>query len=155
MSKKQETGLTLASMTKNDVPALLEQVKSQIKELKGNKESDARITGPLEMFGVISSIKDPEVLKGAYAFITKKCEAIDSYASVFEKENPGVKVNPAKVGGHTVKQWQDEILRQYREVTYEEKLNKLNQVKEKLEANLSEEAKLRASMADIADILGL
>lgn len=145
---------TKTQFTQSDIPFLLEKVNKQIKDLKGNRDKIVRINESLGNFGRINEIKDPQLLRGAYAYITKKAEANESYNSVFLEVDPSTKLDSFKEQGHSLKQWQDEILAQYAEVTYAGKLDKLQKVKEELEKNLSAEAKLAASLANIADIIG-
>ncbi len=158
MSKKgtKETGLSVAGQfTQSDIPKLLDGIQEKINQLKGDKEKAARITGELPLFGKISNIKDIDTLRAAYAYITKKTEAIESFNDAFKAVAPTAELSSYKEGGATVKQWQEEILTQYREVTFAEQLDKLEKAKQILQNNLSEELKLAASLQDVADLLKL
>lgn len=152
MSKqKKETGISVkGQFTQSDIPALLEKVNAQIKELKGDREKAQRITGELGPFGKISDVQDLNVLRGAYAYITKKTEAIHACDDVFKKAAPLAKINPYKEGGASVEQWKEEIIMQYKEIAYKEQIEKLEKTKKALQDNLSAEAKLQATLADIA-----
>lgn len=155
MSKKTttETGVSVAGQFElANVPAYLEQVNAQIKALEGDKERGAKITESLGVFGVISGVKDPNVLRDAYAFISRKAQAAEEYKSVFQEIDPLTPIKEFKEKGHTVKQWQEEILAQYRSVTFDDKLSKLKEAKKLLEDNLSAEHKFQATMANIAEL---
>ena len=150
----EEKGLSIAGQfTQADIPNMLEGINKEISKIKGEVENRPRITGVLGNFGKIQDIKDPDVLRGAYAYITKKGEGVDSFTSVFKKVSPVTEIGPYKEGGATVAQWQEEILHQYREVTYKEQLEKLEKAKQILQDNLSAEAKLAASLEDVARLL--
>lgn len=150
-TSKVETGLsTKAQFTQSDIPKLLEQVNNQIKELKGDREKATRITGTLGVFGRVSDITDTNTLRGAYAYITKKVEAINAFNDVFKAAAPIAKIQEYKEGGATVAQWQEEIIMQYKEIAYKEQIEKLERTKKALQENLSAEAKLAATLADIA-----
>jgi hypothetical protein len=154
IKKNTETGVALKSQfTQNDVPAMLEKVNEEISKLKGDKEKIVRISGALGPFGIVSSIKDIPTLVKAYSYITSKAKAYADSAEPFKSIDPSVKIPAFDENGASLKQWQEEILMQYREVTFESKLAKLKAVKEELEKNLSAEMKLAASLANIADIL--
>jgi hypothetical protein len=71
----------------------------------------------------------------------------------FKAVAPTTDLPAYKEGGATVKQWQEEILTQFREVTFAEQLAKLEKAKEILQNNLSQEMKLAASLQDVADLL--
>lgn len=149
--KKEEQGLSVkGQFTQADIPSLLEKVNAQIKELKGDREKAQRITGELGPFGKVSDITDLNTLRGAYAYIKKKTEAIHSYDDVFKKAAPLAKINPYKEGGASLEQWEEEIIMQYKEIAYKEQIEKLEKTKKALQDNLSAEAKLQATLADIA-----
>lgn len=139
-----------SQFTQKDIPTLLEKVNAQIKDLKGDREKAQRITGTLGNFGKISDITDTNTLRGAYAYITRKVEAINSFNDEFKKAAPIAKINAYKEGGATVEQWQEEIIMQYKEVAYKEQIEKLEKVKKSLQDNLSAEAKLAETLKDIA-----
>jgi hypothetical protein len=151
--KKVETGVALANQfTLESVPALLEQVNAQIKKLKGDKERAAKITEPLCGFGKISDIKEPGKLIDAYAFITRKAKAHEEFVPIFQEIDSLTKIPAFTENGHSLQSWQDEIMAQYRETTFQTKLDKLEKAKALLTENLSREQKFAASMADIADL---
>ena len=152
MSKKQELAvITPSDITLENVPTLLARVNSEILKLKGNKDKAARITESLGNFGSVSSISDLDTLRGAFAYISKKLEAVNSYNQVFE-DTLGQKVGEAKENGYTLVKWQEEILAQAMEVTFSTKLEKLEKTRAILMENVSKEQKFQESMKDIAGL---
>ena len=154
-SGKPQTGLQIKAVTIDQVPSLLERVNEQIASLKGDREKRTRIGVDCGPFGVIGNIKDVNVLRAAYAHVTKKIEAVSSYDGVFKAIHPLIKLDAFTENGYTAKQWQEEILAQFGEVTFDDKISRLMAVKEELEKNLSAEHKLQASLNNIADILNM
>lgn len=153
-TKKSTAVLALTgTITQDKIPAMLEVINQKITNLKGDKEKAARVTGTLGAFGRVSDITNPDTLRDAYAYITRKGEAIEGYNEVFKKVAPTAKFNKYKEGGATVEQWQEEILTQYRDVTFKEELTKLQEAKKLLEENLSEELKFQARIQSVADLL--
>lgn len=151
--KNQEVAvITKEQITLENVPTLLEVVNKKISELKGNREKNARITESLGQFGTVSGIKDLATLRGAYAYVTKKLEAVNSFNDVFE-EALGQKVEPARENGYTVEKWQEEILAQAQEITFATKLEKLEATRKILMENVSKEQKFQESMKDIMGLL--
>lgn len=157
MAKKEiiSTGVAVAGQfTQQDIPSLLEKVNAQISALKGDKESNSRITGELgNGFGKVASITDVNQLREAYAYVTHKEEAVKKFDEIFKAATPGIKLPVLKEGGSTATQWQNEIILQYKEISYKEQISKLEAVKQKLTDNLSAELKLAATLNDIADML--
>ena len=136
-----------------DIPAMLDQVNAKIKSLKGDKEGNVRITSTLGPFGQISSIKDIDGLRAAYAYITAKCEKIEGFNDVFKSIDPSAKLGKYKENGHTLEQWQEEIKAQFSSITFDDQLKRLEAVKTELEKNLSKEDKLNATLQNIAGIM--
>lgn len=155
MSKKSTTtGVAVnGQFTQSDIPNLLEIINNKIAALKGDKEKATRITGGLGAFGKISDITDINTLRGAYAYVTKKYEAIGGFDSVFKTAAPTITLPVYKEGGASLKQWQDEIVMQFKEVSFKEELDKLEKAKQILQDNLSTEMKLAASLNDIAELM--
>lgn len=155
-TKNTETGLSVkGQFTLEQVPSMLDQVNAQIKALKGDKERSAKITESLGVFGRVQDIKEPGKLIDAYAFITRKANAYAEFLPVFQAIDPLSKLGSFKESGHSLQAWQDEITAQYREVTFQTKLDKLEKAKALLTENLSREQKFVASMSDIADLFDL
>lgn len=153
MAKKQElTVITKDSITLENVPSLLERVNQEIQKLKGNKEKNARISESLGNFGRVTDIKDLNTLRGAYAYVTRKLEAVSAYDEVFEVAL-GQKMDSSKENGFTAEKWQEEILAQAAEITFASKLEKLEKTRSILMENVSKEQKFQESMKDIVDLL--
>lgn len=140
--------------TQDQVPNYLEQVKERLRALKGEEKDSLRISEELEPFGKISEITDVQELMGAYAYVTYKANGIENFRAVFEKNVPAIKIPAITINGHSLEKWQAEILTQHRAATYKQEIEKLEKVKNELEACLSEEHKLAAKLSNIADILG-
>jgi len=154
--KKRVSALSVkGQFTQESIPAMLEKVNEQIKALRGDREKATRIEGDLGVFGKVRDIKDPDILRGAYTWVTNNTEKISQFDKVFLEVDPSTKLKPIKTSGYSVAQWQEEILSQYAEITFEGKLKKLTEVKRILEENLSAESKLEASLKNVAEILSL
>lgn len=154
MAKVKSTDVAVITkdmITLENVPTLLEKVNSEISKLKGNRDKTAKITEALGNFGVVSSIKDLDTLRGAFAYVTKKLEAVNSFNPTFETAL-GQKVTEAKENGYTLEKWQEEILAQAQEVTFSTKLEKLEKTRTILMENVSKEQKFQESMKDIASL---
>ena len=148
-----ETGVSVkGQFTLEGVPDLLAQVNEQIRKLKGDKERAAKITESLGVFGRVCDIKEPGKLIDAYAFITRKAKAYEEFAPVFQEIDTLTPLKSFTESGHSLKSWQEEILAQYRETTFESKLAKLMKAKDLLTENLSREQKFAAAVKDIADL---
>jgi hypothetical protein len=144
---------TKSAFSQSDIPGLLEKINSQIAELKGDREKNKRITGELGHFGKISDIKDINTLREAYTYATKMDKAISEHDDVFKAVAPTTKLPKWSEGGGNVKDWQEEILLQFREVTYKEQLDKLEKAKKILQDNLSAEMKLAESLKDVVSLM--
>lgn len=152
-TKAEEKGLsTKGQFSLEQVPDLLEQINDQIKKLKGDKDRAAKITEPLGVFGRVCDIKEPGKLIDAYSFISRKAAAYEEFAGVFQAVDPLSPLKGFTESGHSLKSWQEEILAQYRETTFESKLAKLQEAKKILEENLSREQKFVASMQNIKEL---
>lgn len=146
---KSTTALTVSGQfSEGDIPKLLEQVNNKIKQLVGDREQASRITGEL-MGHKVSEVKDAMLLRELYGYITQKSKVVGEFDGVFKLAAPMAKLPEYKEGGATVKQWQEEIIIQYKEVTHEEVINKLKETKKALEECLSEEAKKQAKLQNV------
>ncbi len=153
--KKATTNELAVSEQFNDtqVSTALEQINLKLKELKEGDENLNLINEPLGVFGRIQDIEDPQLLRGAYAYISKKGEAVDSYSHVFQKAVPAIKIGVFKENGYTVSQWQEVILAQYRKTTRKAEIEKMEKIKSKMEKLLSEEAKKQQEFKELQDLL--
>lgn len=152
-TKKQQTVATLPAtvdkITQEDLPSLLKVINQKISELQGDDKEDGVVASELPGFGRISDIKDPMVLRLAYSTVAKKAEAVDKYNDVFKAVAPTIPVKNFKEGGNSTEQWQKAILSQYKKVVFKEELSKLEKAKEKIQANLSQNDRMRADLADV------
>jgi hypothetical protein len=156
--KKETTNLptTVANITQDDLPAMLRVVDAKIAALRGSDEKEeTSSSSELPLFGKISEINDPLVLRAAYAHIMKKVEGINAHNEVFKAVAPTINVPVYKENGNTVEQWKKIILNQYKKVVFKEELDKLQKAKDKIQNNLSQKDKMRADLADAFNLLGI
>lgn len=151
-TKKEETTTTaIATLGTNDVPKMLEQVKEQIKLLKGNLPdapvTDKAITG----FGKIEDIKDLSTLIKLASSCLGREKSYKEAAKVVMPE--GMKTPPFTVNGMTVKNIIEHIKVRSFTVGNETKLKTLKDIQKTLESNLSAEAKLANDLAKIANLM--
>ena len=137
-------------MGKNDVPVMLEKVIAQIKAIKRGLPDKENTTTELPGFGKIKDIKSLSVLIQAHSMVTKKSEAFKESAKILIPE--GTKAPSFTLAGHSEASWIEDIKARTVIVIHETRLNQLNRIKDKLEANLSDEAKLAKDLADIQAI---
>ena len=150
--KTEEQGLsTSEQFTQNDIPRMLETVNEQIRKIKGDLPKATKTTGTLDGFGTISSIATVEDLIKAHSMIVAKEAAYN--ASAEEILPVGVKKPPFVLDGSAPSSWIADIKGRIGIVAHKAQLEKLTKIKEKLEANLSAEAKLAKDLADIQGIL--
>ena len=149
--RKTDDAPNLALLTKDDIPALLEKVLDQIKAIKGDLPKEPQTTGELQGFGKIESITTVSKLIAAASNVRAKEEYYNNAAKEIIPE--GLSIPPFKVDGHSAGTWISHIKSQIILVANKTKLDKLNQVKAKLEQNLSKEAKLAKDLASIQDII--
>ena len=147
--KKKETALALAAVDLNNVPTYLEQVRDAIKAIKGSDNDENQTNGELEPFGNIFQIKEPTKLIQAVSMVQGREEGYKKAAKAMGIAKPA----PFKIGGAGSTKWISDLTKRYNVVTQQAKLTKLEAVKKELEANLSAEMKLAASMQNIKDIL--
>lgn len=152
-AKNEVAVITKDQITLDNVPMLLAKVNEEIQKLKGDREKNVRITEDLDIFGKVTNITELNTLRAAYAYVTRKLEAIVSYDKMFE-EVLGQKMDEPKLNGYTAKQWQDELLAQAAEITFASKLEKLEATRKILMENVSKEQKFQESMKDILGLLG-
>lgn len=151
MAKEKLEVAVSSQFTLDKVPDMLEKVNAEIAKLKGDKGKAPVITESLSNFGQISNITDPNVLRDAYAFITRKAVAAEEFKVHFE-ELEGSPIGEFTEKGHGLKAWQTAIDNQYRQITFGAKLAKLEKAKQLLVDNLSAEQKFQQSILDIADL---
>jgi hypothetical protein len=140
---------TLPTFSMDNLVSYLEVVKAKIKEIKGNDGDDFKISKDLPGFGNIQNIEDPVKLIQAYHSVSARETGYNEAA----KEMGLTKVPEFRLEGHLGTAWKQDIIRRYHLATKKEQLEKLEKVKKELEANLSQEDKLKAMTANIAEIL--
>jgi hypothetical protein len=151
-TKDKKTQLAVVEQfTQADIPNMLETVIKKITLLKKGVENKPQTTGELDGFGNINSIIAVETLIKAYSSVVNRQKCYDEAAKEMLPE--GIKKPPFKLNGYTANQWISDIKKRTVEVGFQQELTKLNKVKDKLEANLSAEAKLAKDLKDIANIL--
>lgn len=152
MAKKKAATNAVAKNDQFDyaqVPAMLEQVRAKIKELKGDTEDANQTTGELEGFGNIFNITKPSDLIKAYSSVKGREAAYKSAAKDMK-----IKDAPAfKIGKAGASKWYADINKCYKIATHKQELDKLAKIESELKGLLSEEDKRQSSMATIADLL--
>lgn len=150
MSKK-ETTTSIALLGASDVPAMLEKVNEQIKNLKGT-QPDAPLTDKeIPSFGKIDSITSVKNIIKAASSVLGRQKSYNEASKIVIPE--GVKVPTFEVNGMSVKNIIEHLKLRAFEVYNKEKLKKLNNIKSTLESNLSAEAKLANDLKGIQSML--
>lgn len=158
-SKKENKGsgiatqadvLSMTSLTKDNVPQLLEIVVAKIAALKPEKKDRKKITESLEHFGKIQDIKRVGILISAHSSLVNREKCYNESAKklmldVYDHLKPPV----FKVQGHTVSQWIEEIEERVAYLVHAKELDKLKATKKTLESHLSEDLKLQQDLAKI------
>lgn len=154
MGKNPETNkgkaqlVVTSSLTQEDIPALIDQVKDQIIVLSAKAGLDiSKTTGNLAGFGTIDSIDTVEKLIMADASIYERARAYEAAAKRIVSE--GIRTPELKIDGHTEKEWATHIASRVFEVANEKKLAKLREMQAKLESNLSAKDKLANDLNEI------
>lgn len=152
MSKESEAKNTqsnlpdLTTVTKEDMPKLLDLTNAKIKAIKGGNPEESRITANLDGFGTIQNITEVETLLKAYSMVAKKMEAYEVAASV---NSVSIEKYPFKQNGVKGKSWLSAISSRIQEVTNKSQLDRLEKVKSLLERNLSEEERFRRDLSSV------
>lgn len=146
----KENVLSLSTLTKDNVPDLLEIVNERIKALQGTKTEKEPIKVELEHFGKIGSINSVGTLISAHSSLVNREKFYNESAKVlFDDNYPNLKRPAFKVQGHSVNQWIEEIQQRVHYLVNKKELDKLKATKATLETHLSEEAKLAKDLAKI------
>jgi len=157
VTKKPTTNLAVSvkTITQDNLPAMLKVIDEKIRQLEGGDEKDSPITEELQGFGKIGNITDLMTLRYAYALLQRKHETINSFNNIFQLASPTINVPEYKEQGHSVEKWLKAIVSQYKKVVFKEELGKLQKAKEKIQANLSAEEKLKADLQDVVSLLNI
>jgi len=152
----KETGVSVAGQfTQADIPNLVSQIDAKIKALQGDSDESSTVSGPIDQFGELKDIKEPMKLMEVYNYVTKKINGVNEFADVFKAAAPTIKVPTMKIAGATLPALQKAILAQYKKATNAEELAKLKEAKKELESCLSEDMKVQAKLANVANILAV
>jgi hypothetical protein len=149
-AKKNEVA-TAGQFTQNDVPAMLEQIKSKIAELVGSGKKEPSTKGKhLPGFGEIVTIEKEADLIKAYSSVTGR---EDSYNAAAKAMKIRTKVPPFVIDGISASKWKEDITARFAEVAHKAQLDKLKSIQKTLEENLSAEAKLNNDLAKISTLM--
>ena len=149
-TKKNEVA-TKGQFTQNDVPAMLEQIKSKIAELVGSGKKEPSTKGKhLPGFGEIVTIEKEADLIKAYSSVTGR---EDSYNAAAKAMKIRTKVPPFVIDGISASKWKEDITARFAEVAHKAQLDKLKSIQKTLEENLSAEAKLNNDLAKISTLM--
>lgn len=146
--KKAATGVAVVSQyTLEGVPAMLDTVNEKIKKLTGGTDKKPTTQGvDFPNVGQIVNMTKIEDLIMLSATVTTKEAA---YKKEVLRMKLAIKTPPFTIKGLTAKAWRDDIEIRITEVAYEDQLKTLNEIKEKLESNLSAEQKFANDMISI------
>jgi len=153
MATKKNQVAEKGQFTLDNVPDYLELVEKKIDELrkkiKGD-DGDVLSDTNLEGFGDLSKIEEVDQLVRAHSSIVNREVAYKKSAKALD-----VKLSkyPFEINGVSASRWVAYIKRRIGEVTYQDDLDKFEQVRNKLKGYVSEEQKFASDMKDIAQIL--
>ena len=150
--KAKEGVIAISTITREDLPAMLEQVIEKISALTPTKKSPSESVKGTELPGVglIENLKTVDSVVKAHSMVSAKEKAYDEAVV-----NLGLKPTKykLKLNGISATRWQDALLGVVSEIENKVQLKNLNEIKKKLEDNLSEDAKLAKAFGDIQKIL--
>src|SRR4030042_75104 len=141
---------SLATLGQADIPGMLKIVLAKIKELKGNMPETSKTTGSLPGFGKIKEIKTVEDLIKAHSSVVGRQVAYNASAAALDVN---VDKFPFKIEGSTTEEWVNDIKATINIVKNKVALDKFDQVRIKLESNLSAKMKLAKDLEDCQNIL--
>jgi len=154
-AKKEETTavatLDQVAFTKEGVPDMLAIVQKQIAELKGGMPKSEKTSGAPDGFPfAVKDCKTVDDLIKMHSFVVAKQKAYVSSATELGLTAANY---PFKLGKYAASTWVTDIKFKLALVKNATKLDKLNKVRTILENNLSEEAKFKKQMEELAGIL--
>ncbi len=141
----------LAVMGVSDIPSMLDKVTKQIDAITVGLPSGPKTSVSLNGFGLIEKIDTVETLIKAAATVMSKQEGYNNAVKLILDSS--VKVPEFKLSGVLAEDWLLDIKARVLIVANKEKLDRLNKIKTKLEANLSAKDKFAKDMAAIQAIL--
>ena len=154
MAKKKNEVSVAGQFSKENVPAMLEVVNAQIKELQSRFGGDKSTLSndELDDFGRVSDIKDVPTLIKAISAVNSREKAYKEAITLTDKTITLTKF-PFKLNGSTAKVWIECINRQIGEVTFKDELNRLKEAATFLEKHVSKEQQFENDMAKFMDIV--
>lgn len=145
MSKKGAATTAIAKI--EDVPQVLSLLDQEIGKLKTISESVYKTTGNLDGFGDIKAETKLENLIRAFSSVKGREKAYDEAA-----RDLGLKTYPQfSVSGGTAADWKQDILLRIDIITHKDKLDKLNEYKDKMSKFLSAEDQKSMLMQEMAE----
>lgn len=148
-TKQDAEVLSMATVTQDNIPAMLKIVTDQITTLKGGTSTSTIKVG-LPGFGLVKDISDVESLVKAHSMLTAKSNA---YKNSLKALDLKATKYPFKEQGHTLSEWEKELKVRLNTVKNEQALRKLEEAKTILEDNLSQDMKLQAGLKKIQGLL--
>lgn len=144
VTKKQDSAPQL--YTRDQVPAMIAQLKQQLKDLKGNCEEKSSTNGKFE--GLELKNCTVEELAVISAKVTLRTEGmVQEYKRHGLKEHP-----PIKIEGYTANQWYTDIKEAMFISVNKQKITQIETAIKKLEPHLGEDEKLARTMASIMEM---
>lgn len=137
-NKKTKATLTpgLAVAVTDNVPSVLDALNAEIASLKHIQETQYKTTGlPGMDFG---NIKEEKVLDNLY----RLASALVGKKHFYEKGMEWLGINtypPFRWSGYSIEEWRDDILLRIAVLEHKDRLDKLNEFKDKMSKFLSEE----------------
>lgn len=146
MSKKGEK-VTTALARVDEVPEVLSLLDQEIGKLKTISESVYKTTGNLEGFGDIKQETKLENLIRAFSSVKGREKAYEDAA-----KDLGLGTYPQfSISGGTAADWKQDILLRIDIITHKDKLDKLNEYKEKMSKFLSAEDQKAMLLKEMTD----
>ena len=150
--KNQEVALLNAdTLTKDNVPQLLEIVAGKIKDLKKNMGEKPKDLGNFPQFGRLSDVNSlSQLIKMQAAINSMQTEYAKAAKEIVPK---GVNHAAYTINGHSPATWTEAIKFRANEVSFKKQLTQLENTKSTLESHLSEDLKLQNDLKRIATTL--
>jgi hypothetical protein len=144
---KKEEKSTVALTKANEVPQILSVLDNEIGKLKTIAESVYKTTGILDGFSDIKAETKVENLIRAYSSVKGREDAYNNAAKEL-----GLNQYPQfNVNGGTAADWKQDILLRIDIITHKDKLDKLNEYKEKMSKFLSAEDQKAMLLKEMTD----
>lgn len=145
--KNKETKVTAELTVTDKIPEILSVLDEQIGKLKTIAESVYKTAGTLDGFGDIKAETKVENLIRAYSSVKGREDAYNNAA-----KDLGLNQYPQfNVNGGTAADWKQDILLRIDIITHKDKLDKLNEYKEKMSKFLSAEDQKAMLLKEMTD----